>query len=183
MSKKKTVAHKAALYIVRKFSGEQGTLSEVYVEDPYEPGKFAGKGARKICYALERPWADNKKNVSCIPDGSYPLLYRKTGRYYEAYKKDGHEFVLEVGRVPDGRFAILIHKFNWPLVESRGCFGPCTTWKASKVHPKLKGQPQFFGVSSGVAYEKLMKWVYKHRPSHIVISGLDNALLGWLEKD
>jgi len=29
---------------------------------------------KAVCWTLEEPWRDNRKDVSCIPEGSYPLV-------------------------------------------------------------------------------------------------------------
>lgn len=69
---------------------------------------------------LELPWRNNERNISCIPNGAYPLLARTFGRYFEAYKRRfKHEFALEVSAV-QGRGAILIHTGN-VIGHTRGC--------------------------------------------------------------
>ena len=66
------------------------------------------------CYTVERPWKQNRPNVSCIPSGVYEL---KLGRYhrggYDAY---------EVLDVPE-RELIKIHKANL-ATEVLGCIAP-----------------------------------------------------------
>jgi hypothetical protein len=66
------------------------------------------------CYAVERLWLDNLKNVSWIPLGRYPMTL---GRYnrgdYPAY---------QLHDVPD-RSEIKIHKAN-RAVELAGCIAP-----------------------------------------------------------
>lgn len=63
------------------------------------------------CYTCERPWENNRRWVSCIPEGEYPLLMSR-------YNKGGYD-TLEIGGVPD-RSRILIHKGNWPR-NVQGC--------------------------------------------------------------
>jgi hypothetical protein len=79
-----------------------GTFGKLHV-----PGEFE-------CYTIERPWAQNRANVSCIPSGTYDLVL---GRYnrggYEAY---------EVVDVP-GRELVKIHKANL-ATEVLGCIAP-----------------------------------------------------------
>ena len=73
-------------------------------------------GGRVICHAIELPWRNNRRNVSCIPEGRYRLsLYasRKFGR------------CLLVHDVP-GRSGILIHPANDASAELRGCIAPVT---------------------------------------------------------
>lgn len=177
MARRKTTAYNASLELVRRFSGEQGTLSEIFATD--------AKGVRKRkCYAVELPWKNNEKRVSCIPDGSYPLIFKKSGRFYNRYKaKFKHQFILEIGRVPDGRYAILMHIANYPLSELLGCVAPCRSFKTDTVDPDDKeARRQLMGTSSAPMFDMLMKWCQKHRPSHIVVSNLDDAMRGWIGK-
>jgi len=69
-----------------------------------------------VMHTLERPWLANKRNVSCIPDGVYPLVYIN--------KHQSHNFPYEhiaVMGVPN-RSGILIHVLNYPR-QTRGCIG------------------------------------------------------------
>lgn len=63
-----------------------------------------------LCVTIERPWLDNKKMVSCIPDGTYKFA-----------KHSGEKFknVWEILDVPD-RTAILIHSGN-TMSDVQGC--------------------------------------------------------------
>ena len=62
-------------------------------------------------WIAERPWRGNKKEVSCIPTGSY------TCKSYTS-KRFGKTF--EVTDVPD-RTYILFHVGNFPEKDSHGC--------------------------------------------------------------
>lgn len=83
----------------------------------YADGEF-------ICYSLERPWADNKPFVSCIPKGVYTLEPHE-------YKGKINTFALvneELGVTHwqenhSTRYAILIHPANRPE-ELAGCIAP-----------------------------------------------------------
>ena len=73
---------------------------------------------RLSCYTVERPWADNQPNVSCIPEGQYalrrrpsPVVERTTGALY----RQGWE----VCDVP-GRSLIMIHPGN-TIADVQGC--------------------------------------------------------------
>jgi hypothetical protein len=79
------------------------------------------------CVTLERPWLQNKPNVSCIPEGTYelqmrrsPLLERITeGKYLTGW---------EVMNVPKRTF-IMFHPGNW-VQDTEGCIlvGRKITW-------------------------------------------------------
>ena len=62
------------------------------------------------CKTLELPWRDNKKRISCIPDGSYKCVKRISKKY-------GHHWhILEV----PNRSLILIHHGNYNK-DTLGC--------------------------------------------------------------
>lgn len=63
-------------------------------------------------YSIERPWLNNKPNVSCIPTGSYDMGWRQSPRFGETWH------VKEV----EGRTHILIHVANFPD-DVQGCIG------------------------------------------------------------
>lgn len=69
------------------------------------------------CYTVERPWLDNKRRESCIPEGAYTI---QLGRYnrggYAAY---------EVMGVPN-RSLIKIHKGN-TIDDVIGCIATGTS--------------------------------------------------------
>lgn len=62
---------------------------------------------------LERPWLDNRSNISCIPAGDYIVKYMarsSSGKYRNVYH------VQDV----DGRYGILIHNGN-TVNHTKGC--------------------------------------------------------------
>ncbi len=64
-------------------------------------------------YTIERPWLDNRRNVSCIPGGTYRVNFLPrsgSGKYRNCYH------LLNV----TGRSGILIHNGNL-VSHSRGC--------------------------------------------------------------
>jgi len=71
-----------------------------------------------VCATLELPWRDNRRNVSCIPAGTYscwPVTSPSKGLCYQVHN------------VP-GRGSILIHPGNWAgdralgmRTDSEGC--------------------------------------------------------------
>ena len=66
-----------------------------------------------LCHTLERPWVNNKINISCIPAGKY-VLAPFTGKEYKN--------VYEVLAV-QGRTGILFHIGN-TVNNSKGCILP-----------------------------------------------------------
>jgi Family of unknown function (DUF5675) len=67
-----------------------------------------------LCFTIELPWRDNRRLISCIPEGLYQLALRFSER---------HRLHLQVKDVPD-RSLILIHKANSALKELKGCIAP-----------------------------------------------------------
>jgi len=89
------------LVLLRKY-GEQGTN-----------GTLSYQG-RTICYTIELPWKDNKRRISCIPEGLYKLQRHR-------YQKHGEQ--IGIPHVV-GRDGILIHAANHALTELLGCIAP-----------------------------------------------------------
>ena len=86
-----------------------------------------------VIYTAERPWLDNKRGESCIPEGVYdlamrhsPVVSRSTrGRYKKGW---------EVMNVPN-RSYIMFHPGNWPLKDSDGCILPGASKAFDGVQP------------------------------------------------
>lgn len=64
--------------------------------------------------SLELPWLENQRNVSCIPEGIYPIVKRQSSRFRDH---------LLIKDVPD-RDLILLHPANDASDELRGCIAP-----------------------------------------------------------
>ena len=72
-------------------------------------GVLSGKDG-VICHTLENPWKDNKRNVSCIPEGEYECKPYNSPKYPEVW---------ELQHVKD-RSKILIHAGNFEH-DTQGC--------------------------------------------------------------
>lgn len=102
------------------------TEERVYLQDRTLSSVFSPQGGI-ICKILERPWLDNARGVSCIPEGLYDVIWsgpvlkddprtevdESGGRIYRPYE----HFILP--RV-QGRSGILIHAGTVPG-HSQGC--------------------------------------------------------------
>lgn len=87
--------------LVRTSENSFGTFGILSIEYPhYQP----------IAVAMELKWKDNKRNISCIPPGTYELFKRMKGK---------KKFVYEFKNVPY-RTYIQIHVGNYPA-DSKGC--------------------------------------------------------------
>ena len=93
-----------------------------------------------VCFTIELPWQENKKGISCIPEGSYELR----ARYSAKFKNH-----LEVVDVPN-RSYILIHPANDAIKQLRGCIAPVNL---------LTGIGN--GINSKLALQKLLSLVHQ----------------------
>lgn len=101
-------------------------LDRVYLADRTLGSIYSPQGGL-ICKTLELPWLENKRSVSCIPEGKYRVTKEKPiphddpntdedesgGRIYRPY------WHFRLHGVP-GRSGILIHRGNNPT-HSQGC--------------------------------------------------------------
>lgn len=81
-----------------------------------EPNPTATPGSlyiygTKECDTLERPWMDNKRGISCIPPGKYPVIMTVSPRF-------GRPMMRLAETAP--RWGILIHAANH-VDELQGC--------------------------------------------------------------
>lgn len=79
-------------------------------------GMMVGENKQPLCLVLEKPWLNNEKKVSCIPEGEYDLVKDSTGK---------HKF-LKILNAP-GRTDIEIHPAN-RVSELKGCLAPGFAW-------------------------------------------------------
>ncbi|WP_440067724.1 DUF5675 family protein [Tenacibaculum discolor] len=107
---------------------EEGTNGALF-----NSGKF-------LCHTIELPWNDNKRNISCIPEGVYEVEPRFSKRFK-------HHLILKDVK---GRSFILFHPANDALKELQGCIAPVTY---------LSGIGR--GVYSRDAMQKLLSLVYQ----------------------
>tara|TARA_B110000467_G_C18090675_1_gene351698 strand:- start:225 stop:629 length:405 start_codon:yes stop_codon:yes gene_type:complete len=90
------------LLLIRNTFSEKSTIGELFLN------------GERICDTLENPWQDNQRNVSCIPEGVYPVRLR-TAR--ESATRDYLHLLVQ--EVPNRDF-ILVHRGNFPS-QTQGC--------------------------------------------------------------
>jgi len=78
------------------------------------------------CYTIERPWKNNRPNVSCIPEGKYTCQPFSGTRFQD---------VVQVMNVPD-RSYILIHAANFPQ-DVEGCIGVGSSFVSDALEPAV----------------------------------------------
>ncbi|WP_257667264.1 DUF5675 family protein [Parapedobacter tibetensis] len=94
-------------------------MTELHLIRTYHPegtnGVLKHQG-KPVCQTIELPWRNNRRWVSCIPEGRYRLFRRM-------HFKHGDQ--LAVANVP-ARSSILIHPANFAVTELQGCIAPVT---------------------------------------------------------
>ena len=93
---------KINLLLIRNTFTEESTVGELFIN------------GERICDTLENPWLDNQRNISCIPEGEYPVRLR-TAR--ESATRDYLHLLVQ--DVPNRDF-ILVHRGNFPS-QTQGC--------------------------------------------------------------
>lgn len=96
---------------------ESGLFGKIY---------FNGKLLGVTC---EQPWNNNKKRVSCIPEGKYKLVTHNSAKYGQVVAfvnpelhvfHNEYDMPQEMRDNEGGRSVCLIHAANWPR-ELQGC--------------------------------------------------------------
>lgn len=128
---------------------------------------------RHICFTVERPWANNAANISCIPSGIYRLeqTTRMDGSMAFALVNHDLNVYRYHGDMPDstGRFAILIHPANW-MTDVQGCIGPGETIASA---PDRNGVSRMMVTRSNDTTERLFRYIRDH--------GIDSIAVVWKE--
>ena len=99
-------------------------------------GTFGVLRYEQIPFALtlERPWVDNKANVSCIPAGLYTCQRVRSPKFGDTF---------EVMDVPN-RSNVLLHKGN-TLDDTHGCILVAEEFSGTFNHPMLASSARGFG--------------------------------------
>jgi Family of unknown function (DUF5675) len=67
-----------------------------------------------LCRSIELRWANNERNISCVPEGVYPVAIIQHPKFGECLQVNGVK----------GRSGILVHVANDAQKELRGCIAP-----------------------------------------------------------
>ena len=87
-------------------------LQRLY-RDGWTDGMIFIKGVL-LCRSIELRWANNERNVSCVPEGVYPVAIIQHPKFGECIQVSGVK----------GRSGILVHVANDAQKELRGCIAP-----------------------------------------------------------
>lgn len=114
------------------------TLERAYYKEGTNGALFCSNNF--LCHTIELPWFNNKRTVSCIPEGVYQL----TPRFSTKFK---HHLML---KDVENRSLILIHPANDASKELQGCIAPVLS---------LNGIGK--GLQSAPAMQKLLSLVHQ----------------------
>lgn len=128
--------------LIRYYQDVKSTLGVLVIEGMIDP----------IFYTIERPWVHNERNISCIPEGSYPCRIHHSTRNGEVYA---------VNDVPD-RSDIQMHVAN-VAEELEGCIAVGST--AGYID---RGTKAVLGSKYAMDY---FKAVMNHEPFQLNIKG------------
>ena len=90
------------LLLIRDTFSKKSTIGELFIN------------GERICDTLENPWQDNQRNISCIPEGVYPVRLRLPR---ESASRDYLHLLVQ--EVPN-RDWILFHRGN-TAKDTSGC--------------------------------------------------------------
>jgi hypothetical protein len=90
------------LLLIRDTFSKESTIGELFIN------------GERICDTLENPWRDNQRNISCIPEGEYPVRLRLAR---ESASRDYLHLLVQ--DVPN-RDWVLVHRGNFPS-QTKGC--------------------------------------------------------------
>ena len=90
------------LLLIRDTFSKKSTVGELFLN------------GERICDTLENPWVDNQRNISCIPEGVYPVRLRLPR---ESASRDYLHLLVQ--EVPN-RDWILFHRGN-TAKDTSGC--------------------------------------------------------------
>ena len=90
------------LLLIRDTFSKKSTIGELFIN------------GERICDTLENPWVDNQRNISCIPEGVYPVRLRLPR---ESASRDYLHLLVQ--EVPN-RDWILFHRGN-TAKDTSGC--------------------------------------------------------------
>ena len=92
-------------------------INLLLIRDTFSKNSVIGElfiNGERICDTLENPWKDNQRNISCIPEGEYPVRLRLAR---ESATRDYLHLLVQ--DVPN-RDYILFHRGNYPK-DTSGC--------------------------------------------------------------
>jgi hypothetical protein len=120
-------------------------------------GKLTVDG--KVFYSVERPWLNNKPEISCVPSGQYLLVPHSSRKYGQVLALVNEEIgVTHFQESYSKRFACLIHVANYAR-DVIGCIGLGERHIENMVTSSRKAIADFYSmVNPNETHELLIKW-------------------------
>jgi len=126
-------------------------LQRIAQTDKWTIGKLYDNDGAEICNTLELGWQNNRREVSCIPIGTYKCTTTDEGGKYP---------VIRVLNVPD-RDGIKIHIGNY-LTQIKGCILVGTGYVITQEVPAI--------MNSEKAYQKLLSVIGQEKAFFLTIA-------------
>ena len=92
-------------------------INLLLIRDTFSKNSVIGElfiNGERICDTLENSWQDNQRNISCIPEGEYPVRLRLPR---ESASRDYLHLLVQ--EVPNREW-VLVHIGNFPS-QTKGC--------------------------------------------------------------
>lgn len=137
---------KRPIYLTRFCYSPMGTFGRLYVPEGFE------------CFTVERPWANNARNESCIPEGRWRLVPTK----YYAAEPDLPTYEVMV----PGRSLIKIHPGN-TMDDVLGCICPGTALGFLESRPHAGAKWGVLG--SRNAFDWWWAACTRYQPTHLKV--------------
>jgi Family of unknown function (DUF5675) len=127
-------------YILERVYLPTETLGSIYAPD-----------GSLVCKTMELAWKDNKRSISCIPEGAYKVIKQPP-------KEDRDYSYFRLPNVP-GRSGILIHRITY-VKDLKGCIG------TGSRHLDLNKD----GVPDMVESGKKLQWMVDNLPDQFTLT-------------
>lgn len=122
--------------------GKKQTTGKLFIYD--QEGRL-----RLLLHTLELPWKDNKRRVSCIPEGKYRVIKHRSPKFKNSF------WIQDV----EGRSEILIHAGNY-YTQILGCILVGTDSR------DINGD----GLADVVSSRRAIERMYHHLPDTFTLS-------------
>lgn len=137
---------KREVVLIRNIAEDVQELGNMYVYDENGKELFS-------CKTLELAWRDNQRNISCVPNGRYPIYLEYSPRF--------NRMLWELKEVP-GRSECKIHAANY-FYQLNGCIAP------GDMHTKIDGDKYTDVRNSRKTLDRFMEAMQPAEASFITI--------------
>lgn len=133
------------MILTRFISTDYGTFGKLIVGD-------------KTFYTVEKPWQNNAKEISCVPNGEYTLEPHDSFKYGHVLCMVNDSGVTHFKESNSKRFACLIHVANYEK-DVLGCIGLGDRYLGHMVTNSKKSIKEFYNlVDPQTTHTLTIKW-------------------------